>query len=252
MPRTALLAQSSALISRLRSLAPITDADIAYLMNSLGPVERYPAGTELLREGEIIPGPRYVLDGWALRTRYLSDGRRQIFGFVLPGDAIGLCEREQPLALTNLVSCTPIALCDATDARAACLGLMPEHPQIARAHQLAMALDEAYLLHQIIRIGRQTAYERLVHLLLELNSRSHAAGLSDGSSFELPLTQEIMADCLGLSIVHVNRTLQTLRREQLIDQRSPIVTIRSKEKLIAIAEYSDPQVAVLRWGDPTL
>src|SRR5262249_29881267 len=147
MPRAALLAQSSALLHRLRSLAAISDADVAFLMRSLGPVERFASGTELLREGEIIPGPRYILEGWALRTRYLSDGRRQIFGFILPGDAIGLCEREQPLALTNVVSCAPLALCDATAARSACLGINRDYPQIARAHQRATALDEAYLLH---------------------------------------------------------------------------------------------------------
>jgi CRP-like cAMP-binding protein len=110
-----------------------------------------------------------------------------------------------------------------------------------------LVLDEIYLLHQIIRIGRQTAYERLVHLLLELNSRCHAAGLSDGFSFDLPLTQEILADSLGLSIVHVNRTLQTLRREQLIEQKSSIVTIKDKEKLALIAEYNDPMLALSRW-----
>ncbi len=247
MPRTALLAQSSALISRLRSLAPISDGDVAFLMRTLGPVERHPSGTELLREGEIIAGPRYILEGWALRTRYLADGRRQIFGFVLAGDAIGLCEREQPLALTNLISCTPLALCDATAARPACLGINRDFPEIARAHERAMALDEAYLLHQIIRIGRQTAYERLVHLILELHSRCFAAGLCNDTSFELPLTQEILADCLGLSIVHINRTLQTLRREQLIEQRSSLLTLKDKARLTMIAEYSDPQIVLSRW-----
>ena len=247
MPRAALMAQSSALISRLRSLAPISDADIAFLMRTLGPVEHYATGTELLREGEIIPGPRYILDGWALRTRYLSDGRRQIFGVVLPGEAIGLCEREQPLALTNIVSCTPIAVCDATAARPACLGINPNFPAIARAHQQAMALDEAYLLHQIIRIGRQTAYERLVHLILELHSRCLSAGLCNEVSFEMPLTQEILADCLGLSIVHINRTLQTLRREQLIELRSSLITLKDKARLMIIAEYSDPQIVLSRW-----
>ncbi len=243
MPRAALVAQSSALISRLRSLAPLSDGDIAFLMNGLGLVERYAAGTELVREGEVIAAPRYLLDGWVLRTRYLSDGRRQIFGFVLPGEAFGLYDREQPLAPSNFVACTPIALSDASNVRSACLGLTPNHPQITRAHRHAQTLDEAYLLNQVIRIGRQTAYERLVHLILELNARCAAAGLSDGFSFDLPLTQEILADCLGLSIVHVNRTLQTLRREQLIEQRSQRLTIRDKNRLIAIAEYSDPQLA---------
>lgn len=247
MPRTALLAKSSALVSRLRSLAQISEADIAFLMGTLGPVEHYPGGAELLREGETISGPRYILEGWALRTRYLSDGRRQIFGFVLPGDAIGLCEREQPLALTNIVSCTPLTLCDATAARPACLGVNRDFPQITQAHHRANALDEAYLLHQIIRIGRQTAYERLVHLILELHSRCFAAGLCSETSFELPLTQEVLADCLGLSIVHINRTLQTLRREQLIEQRSSLLTLQDKARLTMIAEYSDPQIALSRW-----
>ncbi|MGE3873583.1 MAG: Crp/Fnr family transcriptional regulator [Parvibaculaceae bacterium] len=246
MPRAALLAHSSALISRLRSLAPVSESDIAYLMTNLGLVERYPSHAELLREGETIPGPRYVLEGWALRTRFLSDGRRQVFGFVLPGEAYGLCEREQPLALANIISCTPLALCDASLVRSACLGLTHDFPEITRAHQRALALDEAYLLNQVIRIGRQTAYERLVHLLLELHSRCQAAGLCDATSFELPLTQEILADSLGLSIVHVNRTLQTLRREQLIEQRSSIVTIKDKARLVAISEYSDPQIALSR------
>jgi CRP-like cAMP-binding protein len=247
MPRTALLAQSSALISRFRSLASIGDAEVDYLMRTLGPIERHSAGTELLREGEIIQSPRFILDGWALRTRYLSDGRRQIFGFLLPGEAIGLCDREQPLALSNLVACTPVVMCDASPARPVCLGLVPDFPQITRAHQRAAALDEAFLLHQVVRLGRQTAYERLVHLLLELNARCHSAGLSDGSSFQLPLTQEILADTLGLSIVHINRTLQTLRREQMIEQKSSLLTLKEKERLAAIAEYSDPMVTLSRW-----
>ena len=110
-----------------------------------------------------------------------------------------------------------------------------------------MALDEAYLLHQIIRIGRQTAYERLVHVILELHSRSQAAGLCDETSFELPLTQEILADSLGLSIVHVNRTLQSLRREQLIEQRSSFITIKDRARMVMIAEYFDPAITLSRW-----
>src|SRR5262245_59477833 len=128
MPRTALLTQSSALISRIKSLAPVSELDIAFLIGSLCLPERHASGTELLREGEIIPGPSYILEGWALRTRYLSDGRRQIFGFVLPGDAIGMCERDHPLALTNIVCFTPVSSCNAAGVRSACLGINPDFP----------------------------------------------------------------------------------------------------------------------------
>ncbi|MFZ5672604.1 MAG: Crp/Fnr family transcriptional regulator [Pseudomonadota bacterium] len=243
MPRTALLAQSAALITRFRSLVPVSEADMVFLLNHLGPPERHANGAELLREGEIIANPRYILSGWALRTRYLSDGRRQIFGFVLPGDAIGLCERDRPLAATNIIACTPVTLCDATAVRSVCLGVSGGFPQITHAHQLANALDEVYLLNQIIRIGRQTAYERLVHLILELHARCLMAGLCDETSFEMPLTQEMLADTLGLSIVHVNRTLQALRREQLIEQRSALVTLKDRARLMAISEYVEPAVA---------
>jgi hypothetical protein len=96
-------------------------------------------------------------------------------------------------------------------------------------------------------LGRQTAYERVAHFLLEVQRRLEIAGLGDGQRFPLPLTQEIMGDALGLSIVHVNRTLQQLRRERLIELRSGVTILLQRDLLASIANF---QPAPLRTPPP--
>ena len=90
---------------------------------------------------------------------------------------------------------------------------------LAEAVAMMSYADEINLRDQIVRLGRQTAYERLVHLVLEFHSRLQAIDMVDGNTFSLPLTQEILADALGLSVVHINRTLQQVRRDRLLDMR---------------------------------
>ncbi len=102
-------------------------------------------------------------------------------------------------------------------------------------------LDEASLLDHIVRLGRQTAYERMAHLLLELRWRLAEVGLGDERKFPLPLTQEVLADALGLSIVHVNRTLQQLRREGLLEMRAGFVELLKPDVLIATSDFRLPQ-----------
>ncbi|MCR5880865.1 Crp/Fnr family transcriptional regulator [Phenylobacterium sp. J367] len=110
-------------------------------------------------------------------------------------------------------------------------------PGLARAFRKAQALEQALLLDHVVRLGRQTAYERVAHFLLELQHRLHLSALGDQQRFALPLTQEIMADVLGLSIVHVNRTLQQLRREQLIELRSGVAILLQRDTLVGIAGF---------------
>jgi CRP-like cAMP-binding protein len=89
----------------------------------------------------------------------------------------------------------------------------------------------------MVRLGQQTAYERVAHFLLELQRRLQIAGLGDSQRFPLPLTQEMLADSLGLSIVHVNRTLQHLRREKLIELRSGVAILLEPQTLSGICDY---------------
>ena len=108
--------------------------------------------------------------------------------------------------------------------------------------------EEAGLCDQVVRLGRQTAYERLVHLILELYERLQKVGLVDGDSFSIPLTQELLADALGLSVVHINRTLQQVRRDKLLEMQSGRVTLLQPDRMRLLADWADPQRAVPTMG----
>ena len=108
---------------------------------------------------------------------------------------------------------------------------------VASACVRAVGLEETRLFDHIVRLGRQSAFERVTHLLLELHERLAVVGLAFENRFPLPLTQEVLADALGLSIVHVNRTLQQLRRGGLIDTRAGWVTLRDHEQMASLANF---------------
>jgi CRP-like cAMP-binding protein len=93
-----------------------------------------------------------------------------------------------------------------------------------------------------MRVGRQTAYERTAHFILEIHERLSQVGLAGDTTVAIPLTQEIMADALGLSVVHLNRTLQQLRRNQLIEFKSGLVRLLQPEQLAEIAHFRIPRV----------
>jgi CRP-like cAMP-binding protein len=223
------------ILRRLRSLATLTDVELD-LVRSLGQRrERHLAGEELIAEGAIDARPRFVVSGWACRQRLLRDGRRQIFGLIMPGDAFGFPGHEAAPALASVAALTALETVDAeTVARAVQQG---SAPGLANGLAAAERLEASLLLDHVVRLGRQTAYERVAHLLLELQQRLEVAGFGDRQRFPLPLTQEMLADALGFSIVHVNRTLQQLRRERLIELRSGVAILLERDRLAAICDY---------------
>jgi CRP-like cAMP-binding protein len=204
--------------------------------------EDLPTGTELIAEGQTLDAPRLLMSGWACRYRVLPDGRRQIFEFTLPGDLYGLCHRPHAVALTAAVALTPVVIADASALSDAIVHKPEQYPGLAAACYGTASLEEAYLLNQLVRVGRQTAYERTAHLILELHERLSLVGLADESSVPIPLTQEILADALGLSVVHLNRTLQQLRRNQLIEFKSGLVRLLQPDVLADIADFRAPRI----------
>ncbi|KQW80782.1 Crp/Fnr family transcriptional regulator [Brevundimonas sp. Root1279] len=229
-------------LSRLAPLGPEATAALCGLRES----HRLPAGGAVVEEMEPLR-PRFLVSGWAARVRWLADGRRQVIGLVLPGDGVGICERPQPLALCAMTAVTPVELVDASTVARQVFG--PDGPQardLSVALAMSAAMDEAHLIDHIVRLGRQTAIERMAHLLLELRFRLALVDLAQDDEMPLPLTQEQLADALGLSAVHVNRTLQQLRREGLIELGQGRVRLLRRPLLETIADYKAPEVT--RWG----
>ena len=223
-------------LQRLSAFGPLS-AELKRRVEALGRRSEVVAGRALLQaEGESVAKPRLILSGWAFRQRLLPDGRRQIFSLLLPGDALGLAIRPRSLDTTAAVALTRMITVDASDLLGA--SALAECAELSGLLHRATQFEEALLLDHIVRLGRQTAYERVAHLLLELNDRLQTVGLSDGRVFEAPLTQEVMADALGLSVVHINRTLQQLRRERMIVFEAGRVDLLSPDLLAAAADYS--------------
>jgi CRP-like cAMP-binding protein len=216
---------------RLRNLASLSEGEVE-LIRSLGDRrEHHGPGKQLVAEG-VIARPRFVVSGWACRQRLMPDGRRQIFSLLLPGDSFGFGTRP---ALCSIAALTAI---DTMDAGALLEAVRRgSAPGVGRALAAAETLEDALLLDHAVRLGRMTAFERVAHFLLELQQRLEIAGLGDRQRFPLPLTQEILADALGLSIVHVNRTLQQLRRAAMLELRSGVAILLEPEAMARACHY---------------
>lgn len=174
-------------------------------------------------------------DGWLYRYKILHNGGRQIVNFVLPGELFGLqaCAFANSLySVATITSCTlskiPIETVDAMAERNA---------KLAKALFCAAIGEAAILGEHLIGTGRRSAYGRVGHFLLELFVRLRQGGQTDGMSFEMPLTQEVIGDALGLSPVHVNRTLRSLRDDRLIALDGKRVTLRDFAALCRLSDF---------------
>ena len=225
----------SPLSTRLSRLAPLEAGDMEALREAERNQRRLPARRELIREDETIRERRALLSGWACRQRILSDGRRQILGFLLPGDLIGVCQHTNPLASTTVVTINEAVMCPAPAAEPG--------SGLSEAYARSAALEERYFLAHITRIGRLNAYERLVDWLLETQERLAFVGLSTADQFPLPLTQEMLADALGLTSVHVNRTLQAIRRDGLLTLRGGMMSLPDRVRLEKLVDYRPARVS---------
>lgn len=210
-------------LTRLSALAPLDDRAVAALSDAIAQAQPVRARRELMAEGNAIDHAKLIVSGWAARMRLLPDGRRQLLSFLLPGDLVGLCEQPAPLAVSTVVALTDVTACAAPPAAVS--------PTLAQAYATSRALDEGYLLAQIVRLGRYTAQERIGDLLLELLERLQLAGLASQGSFDLPLTQETLADALGLTSVHVNRMLQLARKQDSLHWKNSRLTLPDPGRL---------------------
>lgn len=191
---------------------------------------------ELVREGDATDQVHIVVEGWACRYKTTRDGSRQIIALLVPGDVANLDTlmfNRTPYGV-RMLSAGRVA----TAPRQSILAIAEEDAGVAKA-LTRMAITENSILSQwALCLGRQSARARLAHLFCELAVRVAAEGEQE-VTFDLPLTQEQMADALGLTAVHVNRTLGRLRQEGLIAPGHRSVTLPDVPRLRQAAEF-DP------------
>ena len=201
-------------------------------------VERFGPGSQLRLSSTCGSRRRVVVvvSGWACELRILPDGRRQIFGFMLPGEAID-ARCTTSIGSRGVIALSRLEVID-PDA------ILVEEPAFRQLFSRALAeaaLErEDRLYDHILRLGRLSARERVVHLLLDLRERMDRVGLVKGNSFRVPLTHEVFADALGLSVVHINRTMKQLRQEGSVFFKSGSVTLPDPERLAIMSQYQSP------------
>ena len=226
---------SPPIISKLLRYMTLVDREIAALERLIQEQRTVGAGTELIDAREPYTGAFLIHEGWALRFRSFPDGRRQIINFLLPGDAFGLGSLVLSRPDHNVAAITPVTL--SPIAPEALMAMIREQPRVGAAFLWSAAQEEAVLREHIVSIGRRTAYERVAHLLLELMHRLEQVDRASNGSFGVPLTQPLLADALGLSVVHVNRTLRRLQNDGLIAVRSRHIAILDYDALQRVCGF---------------
>ena len=224
-------------LRKLCAAIELSDEEKTYLIELQGTPHVVPAGRDIVVEGEVHEDIFLLHDGWAFRAKHLPDGRRQIFGFLIPGDLIGLRASLLEFADDTVEALTDCQISSFSFERLydACR----RHPRLMIALMWSAAREQAMLTEQIMRIGRRTAMERIAHFFLELLRRLQLVDEAGRQSLELPLTQDLIADALGLSAVHVNRTLQKLRKRGLIELGDGRLTISSIDALARLADFDE-------------
>jgi CRP-like cAMP-binding protein len=192
------------------------------------------------RRGLIVDGYNYrelcfVADGYAVRFKLLHNGKRQILNVVLPRDIVCLPGSFYERAVYSVTAITDLRMhvCPIDSY----LQLCYRRPQFGSALSWIAVQEATTYAEHIIDVGRRTPIERLPHFLLELHARLKAVDRAESDRFNLPFSQEVMADVLGLSVPHLNRMLQRLRSEKLIADSQRTIKILNPEALHALAQF---------------
>ena len=196
---------------------------------------RFPANRPIVHEGSPASGCWILTTGYAFRSKLTASGARQIVAIHLPGDAVDLQNALLPWADHSVHALTPVEA--AFVPTAAVHDLLAAHPGAALALWRDTLVDAAIQREWIVNVGQRSAEARIAHLLCELATRQRAAGLATGEHYELPMTQEALADCTGMTSVHVNRMLQHLRRSKLIEQHGRSLRIEDWQALARVADF---------------
>lgn len=173
------------------------------------------AGASLVEEYDEIDAIYVLRSGWAMESTLLPDGRCQVQNILLPGDVVGLGNLVSGLASHSVVAITDLSVVKIPVNRID--RMRATSPDFQTLLTRRSAQEHALLRARLVSVGRRSAVERMAHFILELRIRLRERGLTEDLRMPWMVTQEIIADALGLSIVHVNRTLRKLRERKLID-----------------------------------
>jgi CRP-like cAMP-binding protein len=223
-------------LTRLRKRDVISREEEQIIRKAVSEPVDVPADKTIIKAGVEVSSSTLLLEGMMCRYKDLQDGQRQITQLHIAGDFVDLHSFTLKRLDHNLMSLTPCRIALVPHERLE--EITERFPHLTRVYWFSTTLDAAIHREWELSLGRRDAMSRLAHLFCELLVRLEIVGLTDGDSYDFPLTQTDIAECLGLTAVHVNRTLQELRKRSLIDLTGRRVSILDRPALEAIAEFN--------------
>jgi CRP-like cAMP-binding protein len=193
-------------------------------------------GSMILAEGAHSAQLFTLLSGWAFRFKTLEDGRRQILNYCLPGDLIGLQGSVIGAMDHSVEALSPAVLCVFQRDRLA--DLFRNYPGLGFDVTWLASREERMLDENLLSLGRRTAIERAAYLIAFLYQRAAAVGLAEQKALLIPISQQHVADTLGLSIVHTNKTLKKLIDRKLIRWHDRACEVFEPQALMELAGWS--------------
>ncbi len=222
--------QTLPVIRRLGAYRPLSEQGVLAVDKAVRErILRVRAGEDLISEGDRPDRVWVILSGWLSRYKTLEDGRRQIVNFILPGDTCDAYVYLLPRMDHSIGALTSVVYSEIERDRFE--GLIASDRTVAEALWCELLADNAIQREWAVNIGRRLALERVAHLLCEIFERLRPVGLLEGNSCAFPITQLDLADATGLSVVHLNRTLQELRASGLIVLRERTLTVNDLDEL---------------------
>lgn len=224
-------------LKKLRRRTEVSSEEERAIRSAVAEVRQVRADELVVRSGEYLSSSIILIDGWLARSKDLPGGERQVTELHVAGD------------FPDLHGYTLKRLDDDITALSDCrLAIVPherifditcQFPRLGRVYWFATNVDGAIQRELSLSLGQRSAISRMAHLFCELYLRLEVVGRARDNGYQFPLTQRELSECLGLTVVHANRTLQELRRRGLIDLENRHLTIRDRRGLEGVAEF-DP------------
>jgi CRP-like cAMP-binding protein len=215
------------------TLREFTADELAFVKEFKVDEVRVDPGASFLQEGARSEYLYTVLSGWAFRYKMLDDGRRQILNYALPADMIGLQGALMREMEHSVEALTPLTLC--VFPRQKMWDLYSRIPSLAFDVPWLAAREEQLIDEHLLSVGRRSALERTAYLLLHLYVRADEAGLVKDNAIQFPFTQQHLADTLGMSLVHTNKTLKRLMQSNAVRWKDRVFEMVDRAALVEIA-----------------
>lgn len=233
------IACSECPLRRLATFRDFSRSELAFVADFKKGELSVDRGASLLIEGAHNPHLYTVLSGWGFRYKMLVDGRRQIVNYIMPGDLVGLQGSLMGEMAHSVEALSPMVLC--VFERDHLMSLFREYPTLAYDITWIASREESMLDENLLTVGRRSALERVAYLIAFLASRADSAGLVGRNDLGIPITQQHVADTLGLSLVHTNKTIRKLINQDMLSWGDGNCTVLDRKALHRLAKWRDEE-----------